>query len=616
MLKQLGTKNLSIFNFLLQLFIVLLLMLFLLSPLRADESTTVGETDIRPFTFGGSLSIISEAYAVNGIDPRRPPGMGQIQFNSTFSLFGLQSGINVLYSTDDNRLRQSMNQVNFQASWRWLTVAAGTVAPRFSKYSLGGIAITGGMLEIDPSWFTFTITGGRTRRAVEFSDEIGFREPSFERWLYGARIGFGKRDGTEFSLAGVYSYDVTGSITDPVNILPAQNLNFTPELRLSLFDGRFRLGGNATISAFTRDRTGDPLEIEELDRFDFLYDLLSINSSTRIDYAAEATTQLRLGPVRLNGNYERVQPGFRSLGLGRIRSDHESYRVRGQVRLFRGRFNISGMYSEGRNNLMNDKIATLNRQQIGSTLAIRVSKKINLNMSFQQMSNINEAVNPDNPVANELHTELVSQNFMITPTLIFQREMTSHSISLNGAYQILEDKSRAVLTGDRPANDFDNLTIGANYGINLPSSLTFNMAGNLMQNNTESSSAIGNSINLSTGYSFFERKLTTSINLGWSRNGIELIRIVEDPEPDNLLADAVIRQPVHNTSFANDDFLNGTYIVEQWSQQFSINLSASYRFSNGNPLRLNIRGLFSRPDHDGGRHYDEFHAVLRYQHRF
>lgn len=597
--------------------VVLLFIAFVtVTPVAADEPTTIGDTDIQPFDFSGTLSLISEGYMVNGIDPRRPPGLGQVQFNSTFSILGFQSGINILYSTDDNRFRQSMNQFNFQGSWRWLTLAAGTVAPSFSKYSLGGVSITGGMIDINPAWFSLTLTGGRTRRAVEFTDEIGFREPSFERWLYATRIGFGNRAGTEFALSGVYAYDVAESIENPGEMLPAQNINVTPELKLSFFQGRFRLDGNATVSAFTRDRRGTALEISELDDVDWLNNLITINNSTRLDYAAEVSSQLRLGPVRLNGGYERVQPGFRSLGLGRIRSDHESYRIRGQFRLFEGRANVSGMYNSARNNLMDDKISTLQREQISTTLALRLTQKVNLNLSFMQMSNLNEPADASNPIADQLHTDLISRNFMITPTMVLQRNMTSHSISLNGSYQVLEDKSIMVLQGERPGSDFDNSTLGVNYNITLPSSLSMSFSGNLMKNNTEAGSAIGNSINASTGYSFFDRKLTTNINLGWSRNGIEFVRIITDPDLENILSDGIIRHAAHNTIQNGDDFIGGEYVVEQWSHQYSVNLTTSYRFENGNPLRLNIRGLFSRPDHEGGRRYNEFHAVLRYQHRF
>ncbi len=596
--------------------VVLLLVMGQNIPSLADETGTLGETDIRTYDFSGSLELISEGYSVSGIDPRRPSGLGQVQFNSRFSILGFESGINILYSTDDNRFRQSMNQFNFQGTWRWLTLAAGTVAPNFSRYSLGGVSITGGMIDIQPRLFSLTLTGGRTMRAVDFSEEPGFREPAFERWLYAARIGFGSRGSNEFAISGLYAYDVDGSIDNPGALLPAQNVNITPELNVSLFGERLSLGGNATVSAFTRDRTGAEVDVQQLEDLGFLEDLLTLNTSTRVDYAAEVSGQFRAGPVRLTSNYERVQPGFRSMGLSRTRSDHESYRVRGQFRLFEGRVNLSAMYNSGRNNLMDNKISTLQRDQLSTTLALPVTQSINLSMSYMQMANVNDPLNPDAPDAAHLHTDLTSHNVVITPTMVIQNEGISHSISLNGAYQLLNDNSIMVQQGERPSSEFDNTTIGVNYNVSLPDGLSLGLSGNLMQNNTETGSAMGNSLNASTGYSFFDRKLTTSINMGWSRNGIEFVRIIEDPEHEDLLRDGVIRSAVHNTSQNGDDLIDGEYMVEQWSHQYSLNISTTYRFENGNPLRLNIRGLFSRPDEEGGNSYNEFHAVLRYQHRF
>lgn len=599
------------------LYIVFITMAIILpKQIMADEPTTIGETDITPFAFTGSLSLISEAYAVNGIDARRPPGMGRVQFNSSFTLFGLQSGINLMYSTDDNRLRQSMNQFNFQGSWRWLTFAAGTVIPRFSKYSLGGVSVTGGLIEMNPAWFSLSLTGGRTKRAVEFSDEPGFREPAFERWLYGARMGFGKQGGTQFAISGIYAYDVDGSVNDPGDIMPARNVIITPELNFALFQRKLQLESNISISAFTRNQNATGFNIEEFENIGFLNDILSPNSSTFVDFATEVSARLNLGPVRFNGGYERVQPGFRSLGLGNIRSDLETYRLRTQFRMFNGRANLSGMYSHGRNNLLDTKISTMNRQQLGSTLAVRFSQKFNVNMSYMRLENLNQAVDATSAAAPDLHSKIISQNFMLTPMLILMRDATSHTISLTGGYQLLEDRSEQVLAGERPASDFDNITLGANYGISLPSSLSLNVAGNLMHNNTETSSAIGNAINVSGGYSFLERRLTTSLNLGWSRNGIEFVRIVDDPDYIDPLTMGRQRHAAHSVAYDGNDFLDGDYVVEQWSQQFSVNLSASYRFQNGNPLRLSLRGLVSRPGQEGGREYNEFHAVLRYQHRF
>jgi len=57
-------------------------------------------------------------------------------------------------------------------------------------------------------------------------------------------------------------------------------------------------------------------------------------------------------------------------------------------------------------------------------------------------------------------------------------------------------------------------------------------------------------------------------------------------------------------------------VVRQYSHQYTLNLSTTYRLPNGNPIRLNIRGLTSIPGQEDGREFNEWHAVLRYDHRF
>jgi hypothetical protein len=119
-------------------------------------------------------------------------------------------------------------------------------------------------------------------------------------------------------------------------------------------------------------------------------------------------------------------------------------------------------------------------------------------------------------------------------------------------------------------------------------------------------------MNASTGYSFFERRLTTSITLGWSQNGIEYVQMVDRTDP--LLKAQYLKRV--RGQIQNNGIIEGEYVVRQWSRQLMTNLSASYRLPNGNPLRLMVRGLLSKPSENGGNAYDEFHATLRYEHRF
>ena len=592
--------------------ILFLLLLTFFHPGFSQITDPLPETDIRPVSFSGSLGFLSETYAVRGIDPRRPPAMGQIMLNTNFSLFGLRSGFNMIYSTDDNPLRQSLNKFYYQGSWRWLTVSAGDVAPRFTKYSLGGVTVRGGMIEMHPGLLQVSATAGRTGRRVEFSQEPGFREPSFERWLYGVRLGLGRQNRTSFALSGVYAYDVSNSIEHWDNKRPAENISITPEFNLSLFSGSLRLETNLTISAFSMDVGSDKILMEEFPGSGLLTGIFEPRTSTRLDYAGELSASLNTGPFRVLGGYERIQPGFMSLGLGQIRSDQELIRFRPQARLMKGRINIGGNYSRGKNNLLETRISTIHREQLGTNVNLRVSNSVNLTLSYMQMQNENKPTDMSIPAIAETHQKQISRNYMLTPTMVFRSGTMAHSVSLNGSYQVLDDRSQAIFDGTRTAVGFTNLSTGLSYGTTLPTGLSLNIGGNLLANEAGTTKSTGYSFNTSTGYSFFERRLSTNLSLGWSQNGIEYVQIVDQTDP--LLKAQYIKRLTGQTM--QNGIIEGEYVVRQWSRQFMMNLSTSYRLPNGNPLRLMVRGLLSKPSENGGQAYDEMHATLRYDHRF
>ncbi len=580
-------------------------------PVTSQTLAPVAGTDIRPFSMSGNVGFLSEAYAVSGINARRPPGMGQISAATRFSIFGFRSGINLLYSTDNNALRQSMNRFTFQGSWRWLSVSAGSVNPRFSKYSLNGVTVNGALLEINPGHFSLSIAGGRTRRAVELTSQPGFREPSFEQWLFASRIGVGRRGGNQFALTGLYSYDVLGSVANPGNALPAENLNITPEFGLVLWGGKVSFESSLSVSVFTRDRTSDELELDEVPAF--FTSIFTPRTSTRVDYAGEVMSRFSRGPFRIDSGYERIQPGFRSLGLGYVRSDQETYRVRPQVRILGDRANISGMFSKGRNNLLDTRVTTTQRQQLGLNTMVRLTQSVNMTLSYIRLTNETKPVDTSTPIAMELHQKQVSRSFMLSPSFLYRSGLVSHSVTVTGSYQILDDKSESVTSGDRQAFGFTNFNSGLSYNISLPGGLSLGVSGNYLRNESDHSKATGHAANTTGGYAFFNRLLSVNLTVGWSRNGTEFVRIIEEFNPSDP---AQGTWKSYRTTENSNDFLEGEYTVRQWSNQYSLNLSASYRLPNGNQIRMNVRGMSSRPNSVGSIEYDEMRASIRYDHRF
>ncbi len=580
---------------------------------KSQSADTIPDTNIRPFTLSGNLGILSEAYTVSGIDPRKPPSMGQLFLNTKFSLFGLQSGFNMIYSTDDNQLRQSVNTLHFYATWRWLTIYAGDVNPKFSKYSLNGVTLRGGLIDLNPGYLIFSATAGRSRRPVDFRDEPGFRNPSFEQWLYGARIGVGKKDRTQFSLAGVYGYDVESSITNWGIALPAENVSLTPMFNISFLDGALLLESNVTVSFFSMDVTSNEIDIGDLPGAGFLTSFFTPRSSSRVDYAGEVSARFDAGPAKISGGYERIQPGFMSLGTGPLRSDQEMYRFKPQVRLMKGMVNLEANYIRGRNNLLGTRVSTAERQQIGANANLRLSPAVNLTLSYMQMHNENNPVDMTVAGSEEVHQSHISRNFMLTPTIVYRSGAMAHTFSINSLYQILDDQSIAVISGNRKPVDFTNFTGGISYSTAFPKGISYSVSGKYLINETQNSKNTGYSFNTTTGYAFFRRKLNTSLSLGWAQNGVEYVQLINLADP--LTGSYYIKRL--NQQLANSSgVIEGEYVVRQWSRQYMVNISAAYRLPNGNSIRLMGKGLLNRTSENDGKNYDELHATLRYEHKF
>ena len=250
---------------------------------------------------------------------------------------------------------------------------------------------------------------------------------------------------------------------------------------------------------------------------------------------------------------------------------------------------------------------------MGANANFRLGQSVNLALSAMQMQNENTPTDMSLPGAAEMHQKQISRNFMVAPTLVFRSGTMAHTISLNGSYQVLDDQSHAIFEGTRPPVDFTNLSSGISYGTSFPKGLSFNVSGNLLSNEMGETTNTGYSVNASTGYAFFERKLTTNLTLGWSQNGIEYVQVFDPSDP--ITQSHYIKRVTQQRTGSNG-IIEGEYVVRQWSRQFMMNLSASYRLPNGNPIRLMVRGLLNKPSDGAGQAYDEMHATFRYDHRF
>ncbi|NNE45066.1 MAG: hypothetical protein HKN37_00240 [Rhodothermales bacterium] len=547
--------------------------------LTSVSSATAQQTSSpSPFKLEGQVGLAAEAYSCRGIPERRAPTSSQLFANTQFNIFGLKSGLNLLYSTDDTRVRQSMNRLAFTGEWRWLQVSLGDVSPMLTKYSLSGVTVRGGLLELTPGKFMVTLTGGRTQRAVAYS-QSAFGRPSFAQWLYAARIGVGSSNGTHFHLIGVLAREQVGSLDEPQELAPAENFSVTPDFGFSLFQGRFTLQANATAVVFTQDTRTAEVDLPGLPGLSS--SLFRLRRGSRLSFAGEVEAQLRLDGFSFRGGYERVEPGFQTLGVGYVISDHHVVTAAPTVTILNRRLTLGGTFSWSRNNLLGQRLATLTRMQWGTNMQARIGSNLTISAGYQQMDNANR------PVADSLASLFQDQlvrTFMVTPNLVMRAGSLTHSLTLSTTYQKFTIALLPVASSPLISPNFDNVNSALTYSLTANSGLTFSLSGTYLRSNTGATDLDAAGVTLGSGVPFFQRKLRVNVSAGWSQNW-------------SSLASAVT--PAGSTG----------------STQWMMTLTSSLQVTRRDAIRLNLRGLNSDLNGASGN-FKELQATLRYDHRF
>jgi hypothetical protein len=539
---------------------------------------------------GGSIGLTASAYAVDGIENRRPPGMIQTTANLNFSLFGLSSGLNMFYSTDDSGFRQNMNAFRYNASWKWVTVQAGDINMRFSQYGLNGATVRGGYIKLNPGMFLFEALGGRSQRAIKPSVDTGFREPSFEQWAYGAKIGYGSSAGSYFHLSTFYAIDSRNSAVQSgsIEINPQENLTVTPDFQIRFFDGKFMLASQVTTSVFTRNINSEYIPFNELPVPSFFESIFKPRSSSRINFAGLADATLTLDAFNMTLGYERVQPGFESLGRGRSRDDFEKISLNPVVRLLNNRLNINSSFSYGRDNLLGNRVQTQNNVNAGTSVQMQVNDRLTLSTTYNLLLiDVNPASGSEN-ISGNSQTQ-ISHNVLVQPGYSIFSGNYSHNITLTAGYLSIDSRFDGGQGGGNQVNgtSFSSYTLtgGLNYSISLPNGLTLTSSGNYLANRSDGLEIDNIGLNAGGSYALLNRSLTLSLNSGVNFNNTQ-----RDISGSNALSTRIL--------------------------QLTGSLQAQYRLTLKDSFSLRLRARSNTISAGTGREFGELEGSIQYQRSF
>jgi hypothetical protein len=400
-----------------------------------------------PVRLSGSARMVTEGYLSHGIDPRRPGARWRMMLSPRATLLGeISMSADLLISTEQTEFDQNISQIGLNPSWKWVTLHIGDFSRNYTRYTVQGVRVRGGGVDLRPGDFLVSIQGGRLLRSG--APDGG---TVHERTMLAARLGYGEESGTHVRLTLVGGRDgfdeqETG-LPDPDTLLldtmprdlrpevatqPEEGVTMGLDGGIELFDRLITVDGEVAASLINRNRRSDVVDISSLDLgvpgpvTDVLTGIQEPRASATADYAWNVEAAVRQGGARLRGRYEYVGPGFGSLGLPYLVGDRKGYRVDGGMRFLDDALGVQARYQHRTNNLASQRRNTVDRQTVSSSVNLRAGQAWTAIVTGIYTTTVNDAAS-DSVRLDNASTTLVTN-------LVHQRELFGKASTINLSY--------------------------------------------------------------------------------------------------------------------------------------------------------------------------------------
>jgi hypothetical protein len=411
-------------------------MIVLLSSATACAQDLGGLSDVRPIGLTGSLVTSTTGYKAAGIDSRREPITWSVTGSPVLSIYDVQFPVNLVFSDQDQSIRQPFDQFGISPSYKWLNGHFGYRSLSFSRYTLAGVTFLGAGIEVAASPIRIGAMYGRLQRAVEEDTLLATVLPAYKRLGMGARVGFGSLNNF-FDLILFRAKDDTTSLSRPImkaSVYPQENLVGGINTKIAIFD-ELSVEAEASASALTRDLRAP--KIDSIKIPSIVSKLMDVNSSTSLTFAGHASMNVHFAHWATALEYERIEPNYSSLGAYFFNSDLESYKLSPSFDVFQGKLRVSGSMGFQHDDLLHTKGATTSHL-IGSTTVSWNPSPV-FGMDGQYSNYATDQVGGIAPLNDSVRVRNVSQSASLAPRLMVLGTSAAHVYAAMIAVQSYTD---------------------------------------------------------------------------------------------------------------------------------------------------------------------------------
>ena len=398
---------------------------FVASPLWGQDVEQVAadlQSKLRdPFTYSGSFGFSLQHYSSSLDVQRAAPFAVTAHANLNLGILGVQTPLSFVYASGGTAFNIRLPSFGFAGMsprYRDYTLHLGDRSLTLGKYSFSNHSFRGIGGEVNKEkWYT-RFFYGRLQRA-QISDFNGFERvnPIFRRLGWGGLIGLQPSASSRVEVSIFKGWDDALSIPQLSDSTQAFFAKENVIISLSLeqnIGNRIRLAFNGSNSGISNQGTQGERSVSA---FKSYIGLLDVNQSTRWNNAYELTTDYKAGFGTLSLSYERIDPGYRTLGALFFQDDQENITTGITTQLFNRKVALVATGGIQNNNLAGDRAESYQRF-VGSLQAnTTLSPKVNLNVGFSNFSSVNRQVRILDPSIPQRLTELALTNHNVSAGL-------------------------------------------------------------------------------------------------------------------------------------------------------------------------------------------------------
>ncbi|WP_282089955.1 hypothetical protein [Aquimarina algiphila] len=505
----------------------LVYILMLISSIAYTQSLDYDAiTNAKPFKVSGQIAA-SGVYYNSNLNNSREPYTYFLQGLLNVSIYSFSVPISYSFSNQGENLGYQLpfnfNRLSLHPKYKWITGHIGNVNMTFSPYTLSGHQFTGVGVDLTPKGaFKISAMSGRLLKATE-DDEDARTIPAFNRMGYGIKTSY-KKERYTLGVIGFYAKDDINSlnvIPETKGVLPQENLvlSLEGEVKLGKY---FNAQAEYATTAITKDTRAEEVDASELSPI-----ALFFNNRASTEYYNAVRTRLgyTIGTVNLGVGYERIDPGYETLGAYFFNNDFENITIDAANTFFKNKLALAINIGYQRDDLDKLKANNTNRTVGSLNASLALSKRLNITGSYSnfstftnvkpnQFDEINDSDLLDEQI-EDLDYRQLSQTATLTVSYILSNKKTARqnlvtNYSLN---DVFNEQGGIVRLGD--ASTFHNMNIGhtidfSERNLNITTSVngTYNTIGR------EESTTWGPTI--SVGKRYFEKTLNTRLSISYN----------------------------------------------------------------------------------------------------